>query len=174
MGSDSDVVKMRQLMDAMGRQVKNAVSVLFCGGATAVLLGFRESTVDVNLTFEPEHEEMFKLIKAFRDDLNINIELTSPAHFIPELEGSEARHVFIEDNGAVSFYHYDLYMQVLSNIERAWPVDLSDARSLAKYVDLNLLTDLFLSASSAFERFPAIDRDALETKLRNFISDVKG
>ena len=134
--------------------------------------GFRESTVDVDVTFHPERDEVFHLIRSLKEGLNINIEIASPAHFIPELEGTSERHVFIEQQGVVGFYHYDPYMQLLSKIERGWPVDVLDANALATHVDLNKLLELFNRAKERFERYPAVDVAALEVKLRNFIADV--
>jgi hypothetical protein len=38
------------------------------------------------------------------------------------------RHVFIETIGAISFYHYDPYAQILSKIVRGFQRDLDDAQ----------------------------------------------
>lgn len=46
------------MMAALGRKAKSAARVYFTGGATAVLAGWRGSTVDVDLKFEPESDAL--------------------------------------------------------------------------------------------------------------------
>jgi hypothetical protein len=50
-----------------------------------VLEGWRDSTIDVDLRFEPESDELMRALPALQDRLGINIELASPPDFIPEL-----------------------------------------------------------------------------------------
>ena len=85
----------------------DAYRVYLVGGGTAVLAGWRRSSVDVDLF--SDQEEVFRDIQRIKERLRINIEFARPEHFVPGLPGSELRHVFIETNGPVSFYHYDPY-----------------------------------------------------------------
>jgi len=50
----SNADRIRQLMQALGAEADEAVRVYFTGGATAVLLGWRETTIDVDLRTLPE------------------------------------------------------------------------------------------------------------------------
>src|SRR4029450_3378118 len=59
------------------------------GGATAVLHGWRASTIDVDVVFRPESDALLRAIPALKEGLELNVELASPAHFIPELPGWE-------------------------------------------------------------------------------------
>lgn len=46
-------------MQALGGRISAPIAVYFTGGATAVLLGMRPSTIDVDLKFEPDIQEMY-------------------------------------------------------------------------------------------------------------------
>ena len=70
-------------------------------------------------------------IPAIKDDLQVNVELASPAHFIPELPGWRDRSPFIVREGSIDFHHYDFYAQALAKIERAHARDLEDVREMS-------------------------------------------
>jgi hypothetical protein len=64
------------------------------GGATAVLLGWRTSTIDIDLEIVPD-SEAYPLIARIKEELNVNIELASPHDFLPQLPGWRERSPFI-------------------------------------------------------------------------------
>lgn len=159
MRSLADKDKIEEFMRLFGRSGRTESRVYFTGGATAVLLGWRDSTVDVDITFIPETDELFRAIPQIKETLKLNVELASPPDFIPEVPGWEARSQFIEREGAVSFYHYDIYSQALSKLERSHSQDLDDVRAM---VDLGLiepekLSDLFSRIEPQLHRYPAIN-----------------
>lgn len=82
-----------------------------------MLMGWRDTTIDIDLRFEPELDEIFRALPELKERL-INIELTSPSDFISPLPGWQERSRFITREGKISFYHYDAYSQALSKIER--------------------------------------------------------
>lgn len=55
------------------------------GGATALLAGWRTATVDLDLKLDPEPEGAFAAIAQIKEELGVNVELASPAEFLPEL-----------------------------------------------------------------------------------------
>lgn len=57
--------------------------VPFVGGTTAVLIGWRGTTIDVDLVMRPEDDGLLRAIPALKEELQINVELASPADFIP-------------------------------------------------------------------------------------------
>jgi hypothetical protein len=77
----ADASRIRRLMEAFGRAAGGDVRVYLVGGTTAVLMGWRASTIDV--------------------------EMVSPADFIPVPPGWEDRGIFIAQIGRVAFYHFD-------------------------------------------------------------------
>ena len=56
-------------------------NIYFTGGATALLLGFREQTIDVDIKMDPEPAGAFEAIATLKNVLDLNIELASPADF---------------------------------------------------------------------------------------------
>ena len=54
--------KILRFMEAIGKQVKKGGKIYLTGGATAVLLGWRESTIDIDLKLIPDSDELFQAI----------------------------------------------------------------------------------------------------------------
>jgi hypothetical protein len=48
------------------------VQVYLVGGATAVTVGWRDSTIDIDLAFGPGADDVLRAIPAIKDSLNIN------------------------------------------------------------------------------------------------------
>lgn len=101
-------------MDALARQAPEDTRAYFTGGATAVLIGWRETTIDIDIKLIPERDEILRAIPRLKDNLEINVELASPGDFIPELPNWQSRSAFIAAEGPLSFYHYDFYAQTLA------------------------------------------------------------
>ncbi len=66
-------------------------------GFALSLEGWRETTVDVDMRFEPEAEELLRALPALKERLGVNIELASPPDFIPELPGWRERSPLVLD-----------------------------------------------------------------------------
>lgn len=150
---------LRRFMVEVGRAVTEPVDVYFTGGVTAILHGWRDSTIDIDLTMEPESDELLRAVPRLKESLSLNVELASPDHFIPELPGWRERSTFIAREGSVTFRHYDLYAQALSKIERGHDQDLRDVgRMLGDgLIDPAELLSHFEQIEPLLYRFPAID-----------------
>src|SRR3954467_11454536 len=94
---------------ALGAVAKTTGQVYLVGGASAVLLGWRAATIDVDLKIVPESDEILRSLPRLKEQLHVNIELAAPDDFIPELPGWQDRSKFISQEGKISFYHYDFY-----------------------------------------------------------------
>ncbi len=157
------------LMQELGRAVKSRGRIYFTGGASAVLLGWREMTLDVDLKAEPEPAGFFEALPRLKDEIDINIELASPDQFIPALPGWIERSIFIADHGLLSFFHYDFYGQALAKIERAHPRDMLDVQSMlaAGFVKADRLLELYTAVENALLRYPAVDPKALRQRVES-------
>lgn len=71
-------------MRRLGEEARGARRVYLVGGASAVIIGWRETTVDVDLKPDPEPPGVFEAIARAKDILNIDVEL-APDEFIPPL-----------------------------------------------------------------------------------------
>jgi hypothetical protein len=165
-----------RLMSSLAREVREPANIYFTGGVTAVLHGWREATVDVDLKSVPDSDEVLRAIPALKERLNINIELASPDDFIPELPEWRDRSIFIRREGRLSYFHYDMYAQALSKIERGHAQDVTDVHQLLEgLVDPSRLLELFEAIEPQLYRFPAIDpasfRAAVERVVRGATKD---
>jgi hypothetical protein len=103
------------------------------GGATAVLEGWRESTIDVDVRFEPDSDAALARIRDLKEELSLNVELASPLDFLPPLDGWQERSRFRFRKGNLEVFDFDPYSQALSKLERgddrAGDVSLPGSRS---------------------------------------------
>ena len=166
-----DASRLRRFMDALGREATVDGRIYFTGGATAVLFGWRASTIDVDLKLVPDDDRLLRHIPRLKETLSMNVELASPDQFIPALPSWPDRSPFIERIGTVSFHHYDLYAQALAKIERGHTHDLADVREMIarELIEPRRALDFFATIEPELYRFPAIDppsfRRAAETVL---------
>lgn len=104
----ADAERIHRFIRALGGETPSEVRVYFTGGATAVLLGWRRSTIDVDLKIAPEDERLL----------------------VPQ--GWEDRSLFIAREGQASCYHFDPYAQALAKIERSHTQDVEDVRAMLR------------------------------------------
>lgn len=148
-------------------------SVYLVGGGTAVWMGWRPSTVDVDLHGVPD--ALFRDIQQIKQRLNVNVEFAKPEDFVPALAGSDNRHVFIETIGSVSFFHHDPYAQAFSKIVRGFDRDLRDAEHFVNsgMVDAHRLQTLVHAIpAAAYAKYPAVARDGVLAAVDEFVERV--
>lgn len=162
-----DETRLRELARRLGRIANTPTRIYLTGGATAVLEGWRASTVDVDMRLEPDLDALLRELPALKNDLGVNIELASPPDFIPELPGWRDRSPFVFREGDVEVHHFDFYSQALSKIERGFGQDLDDvARMLdSGLVEPSKLRELYETIETELYRYPAIDPAAFRRKL---------
>lgn len=163
-------------MQVLGKEAQGAGCIYFRGGASALLIGWRSSTVDVDIRLDPEPPGIFQAIAKLKQELNINIELASPQDFLPPLPGWRDRSVFIGKQGQISFYHYDFTAQALSKLSRGFDRDIKDVQAMyeQKLLSLRELRDCFEAIAPELIRFPSLDTDVLRSKVENFIERFEG
>lgn len=168
----ADLERIRALLHAFAKEADRETHVYVTGGATAVLLGWRPTTIDVDVKIVPESDRILRAVPTLKEGLEINVELASPSDFIPEIPGWEERSRFIERIERISFHHYDFYSQALAKIERGHTQDLTDVEEMLKrgLVEPKRALDFFKRIEPDLYRYPAIDpasfRSAAEKILR--------
>jgi hypothetical protein len=172
----ADAARIRAFLDALGASTSDQARVYLAGGATAVLLGWRASTVDVDLKIVPDTGSVLRAIPDLKERLAINVELASPGDFIPELPGWAERSPFVARCGRLSFHHYDPISQVLAKLERGHEQDLKDAE---EFVRLGLVRrEDVLSSFAKIEpelyRYPAIDPPSFRAAVEDFTARPQG
>jgi hypothetical protein len=155
----TDARRLRAFMRALGQRSRRSGRIYLAGGASAVLKEWRATTIDIDLELDPELEPLLRDIAELKDTLQVNIELATPGHFIPELPGWRDRSPFIAREGSVSFHHYDFYAQALAKIERGHTRDQEDIAAMfnERLIEPRRLLSFFDAIEPELYRYPAID-----------------
>ncbi|MEI8281706.1 MAG: DUF6036 family nucleotidyltransferase [Armatimonadota bacterium] len=130
MRSPVDKNKLFSFFQEIGNRSEGPGRIYIVGGSTALLLGVRDQTVDIDIKLDPEPKGIFASISSLKESLSISVELASPDQFVPALPNWKERSEFITKSGQVEFFHYDFYGQAYAKIVRGHSVDLSDVRAL--------------------------------------------
>ena len=169
-----DSERVQAFLKALGEQLRTPTVVYLTGGASAVLEGWRESTLDLDLKFVPD-VEVFSVLPGLKEKLRINVELASPDHFLPPLPAWQDRSPFITRIGSVEYRHFDFYSQALAKIERGFSRDLDDVREMVrrKLVDPTKLRPFSQEILPDLIRYPAVDPDAFFRAIDGFLAGVE-
>lgn len=167
-----NLARLEEFMKALGSGVTDASRVFLVGGASSVLLGWRDSTIDVDLKLDPENQDILRKFPALKERLELNIELAAPDDFIPELPGWQERSRFIRQEGRITFLHYDFYAQALAKIERGHDHDLSDVENLIRtgLVNPRRLLELFSQIEGELHRYPALDGPSFRRAVESVVN----
>jgi len=154
-----DAERVAQFMRELDRAADDDSVCYFTGGATAVLVGWRSSTVDLDIKLEPERESLLRALPRLKEVLRMNVELASPGDFIPLPSGWQERSPIIGRERRVTYRHFDPYAQALAKLERGHDRDLMDVRALVDrgLVDPTGLRRMLEEIRPQLYRFPAVD-----------------
>ncbi len=163
--------KLKDFMRQFARRSKGPGAVYFTGGTTALLLGIREQTIDIDLKLDPEPSGAFEAIAELKNELNINIELASPGDFIPTPSSWKDNSLHIDTINQIQFFHYDLVMQALSKLERGHDQDILDVQALLdnSHISAQQIQERFAEIADDIIRFPSINRDLFHKKVSDFL-----
>src|SRR2546428_301179 len=166
---------LRQFMKELAASARSPGKVYFTGGATALLLGFREQTIDIDLKLDPEPKGAFEAIAALKNRLNLNVELASPDDFIPPAADWRERSRHIASIGRVGFFPYDFSLQALAKLERGHAQDLEDVASFLRggCVTVDELRSRFAQIEPGLLRYPAVDPQQFKQKVEDFLTKVE-
>ena len=168
------VETLRQFMREFAAAARTPGKVYFTGGATALLLGFREQTIDIDLKMDPEPEGAFEAIALLKNRLDLNVELASPDDFIPPATDWRERSKHIATLGSVEFFHYDWSLQALAKLERGHAQDLEDVRMFVQkgFLTAKELERRFEEIEPRLLRYPAIDPQEFRKKVAEFVREA--
>lgn len=169
----ADSARIEQFMCELGRAVRVDGRVYLTGGATAVLYGWRDTTIDVDIKLIPDRDEILREIPRLKEALNLNVELAAPSDFIPMPSGWEDRSPLIRQEGKLSFHHFDPVAQALSKVERGHDQDIQDIREMVATGLVNPAEALiqFKAIEPELYRFPAIDPVSFRKSVEDLFAD---
>jgi hypothetical protein len=163
--------RIEAFLTALAREAPHETRVFLVGGTSAVIEGWRDSTMDIDMVIQPESDALLRAIPALKERLNLNVELAAPDHFIPVPPGWESRSPEIRRIGNVTILHYDFTAQALSKIERGHVRDLADVHAM---LSRGLITRSGLRAQYAqiepdLYRYPAVDPMSFKQALERLL-----
>jgi hypothetical protein len=166
--------RLQTFMTELGKRSKSGGCVYFTGGATAMMLGVREQTVDIDMKLDPEPSGVFQAISELKDRLDLNVELASPADFLPVAADWREKSILIQRVGSVEFLHFDLRAQALSKVDRGYEKDLADARAFLRYGKISAaeFRGYFELIRPELIRYPAVNEKLLEAKVNRFLDTL--
>ena len=166
---------LEEFMKELAKAARSRGNVYFTGGATALLLGFREQTIDIDLKLDPEPAGVFEAIAHLKERLNVNVELAAPDDFIPNTSDWRERSKHIASVGHLQFFHYDFSLQALAKLERGHIQDLEDVANFIRrgHVTAAELKKRFAEIEPGLLRYPAVDGAAFKRKVEDFLANFK-
>jgi len=131
MATRADINK---FLTALGKTFRKPGRLYLAGGAALVHMGLRSgSTVDIDVVIETADEDsMVTAIRRIVEQMQINIEFSSPGDFIPLPRQWEAHARYIGRYGSVEAFYFDFYSLALSKISRGSDRDLLDVKLLVQ------------------------------------------
>jgi hypothetical protein len=167
-----DGERVRRLVAALGAAAEEEGVCYLVGGSSAVLVGWRGTTKDVDIKLVPDQDSVFRRIESLKRELRTSVETASPGDFIPLPAGWEERSPFVSREGLLTVRHFDFYSQALAKLERGHAPDLDDVAAMLrlKLIEPAELIRLFDEIEPELYRWPEIDpttfRARLETAVR--------
>ena len=166
--------KLLEFLDRLGAGARGPGTCFITGGASALLVGWRDTTIDLDLKFDPEPAGVFDAIPGLKRALHINVELAAPSDFLPPLKQWRERSRFIGKYGQLEVYHYDFLSQALYKLERGHAKDLLDVTELLRR-KLVTSEDLLAHAEAIrpeLKRYPAVDEESFLRRVKEFLGEL--
>lgn len=170
----TDRARLFELMRRLGADADAETRIYLTGGATAVVEGWRDSTIDVDIKIVPDRDSVLRAIPRLKEILQINVELASPDDFIPVRDGWQDRSPFVAREGRVTFHHFEFAAQALAKIERGHVQDLRDTKVMLErgLVTAAGLKEYFDAIEPRLYRYPAVDAASFRQAVADFIASA--
>lgn len=165
-----DKTRLLQVLEALGKGLKESGNIYLTGGASALIEGWREMTIDLDLSSDPEPLGFYEAIAQVKNELSANIELAAPSHFAPALPHWRSRSLYIETYGKADFYHYDFYSQAFVKIIRNHTRDRHDVCQMLSHqkVEVSKLLEMAVSVENDFLKYPRLDYEKVLKKIKKW------
>ena len=123
-----------KFLKALGKAFRKPGRLYIAEGAALVHMGLRSgSTLDIDVVIEAtDEDEMVTAIRRLVDQMQLNIEFSSPGDFIPLPSQWMAQARYIGRYGSIDAFYFDFYSLALSKISRGSDRDLIDVKLLVQ------------------------------------------
>ena len=125
--------RLGQFLARLARDYREPGAVYLVGGTGLLYQQLKGLTKDVDLStrLPPTAQDRFgEIVRRLGRELNMAIELVSPAEFIPLPAGAEGRHRYLGRQGSLDIYAFDPVSTALAKIARGRVGDYADVRAL--------------------------------------------
>lgn len=176
MRADVTVERLKRFLRDAGRNAKPGQRLYLSGGSTAILKGWRSSTVDVDIHIEPHDGDLLSELARLKNRLDVNVEEASPLGFLPEPPHWRERCESIGRYGHLDVLHMDFYLQALAKVERDIASDRDDVLAMLDHglVDPMRLAEVFEEIRPQLDKFIAVDEDVLARRLDRLLTTRRG
>jgi hypothetical protein len=166
--------KLIEFLTQLGQRARSKGTCYLTGGASALLIGWRDSTLDVDVKFDPEPPGVFDAIAELKRSLQINVELASPDDFIPVTTHWKDQSPLVGQYGDLSVHHFDFTAQALAKIERGHPKDLLDVREMLHrgLTSRPRLAAMLVEIQPSIRRYPALDEDDFVRRIDAYLREI--
>lgn len=146
---DVDASALDAFLDGVGRRVRDPVRLYIAGGAEAVILGIRPTTLDIDVTLDaddPQAERRAeRVVEDVAERVGVVVEWSDPTMFLPIPRAAALkRSPWHRTVGQVRVHQFDLVSVALGKIGRGTERDLADVdayldRGLIRWPDVETL-----------------------------------
>lgn len=173
MRADATAERVRDLLVALGRSATAGDRLYLTGGASAVLVGWRASTHDVDVSIEGDEDTLLRAISQLKDKLDVNVELASPLDFLPATPDWRERSVHVGRFGALDVYHIAFALQALSKLQRGFDGDRADVEQMLSrgLTSADEIAGALTSIAERLYRFPSVDSQRLTAAVRSLTAE---
>lgn len=89
----ASAARIRAFLSQLGSVARSPATAYLTGGSTAVLLGWRESTIDIDLKLVPDSGDLLRALPALKEALEITRHFDLTAQAVAKLERGHTRDV---------------------------------------------------------------------------------
>ena len=163
MRNNATKADIEKFLNVLGKVFRKPGRLYLAGGAALVHLGLRPgSTLDIDIVIETTAEdEMVNAIRRLVEQMQLNIEFSSPGDFIPLPTQWMAHAKYIGRYGSIDAFYFDFYSLALSKISWGSDRDLVDVKLLVqqKVIDLQKLDAAYQEVLPRMGKRPYINLD---------------
>ncbi len=102
-------------------------------------LGAPRQTIDIDFSLQTSHPDAVRAVIAeVAAELDLDLEESNPADFMPLPAGADQRRQLIGQYGQLNVYLFDPYSVALMKVDRAFDADMEDVRYLIQSGQVSL------------------------------------
>ena len=120
-----------QFLTRLGEKLIAPAELYVFGGSALLLAGGRRNTADIDFSLRSNTLDISRqAIAEVARELGVDVEEAEPSEFMPLAPNAEARNELLGQFGQLTAYLLDPYSIAAMKIDRAFPSDMQDVRSL--------------------------------------------